>query len=204
MSYAGQRWSGVVGAFFMDEDRHFAQDFPNEGYPGFVPGTDTLAPSFFYGTQTNGEKQKAVFSEVTLAVTDRLDITTGLRWFEGEQEQATRFYLSGVLDPFDGEASDSAISPKLQISYDFDESRMAYVSASKGFRGGGPSTQVPADLCGDELAEIGLSAPPTEYTSDSLWSYELGTKLAFADGRANLNGSVFFIDWKDVQQSVRF
>jgi outer membrane receptor protein involved in Fe transport len=46
-----------------------------------------------------------------------------------------------------------------------------------------------------------LQAPAT-YKSDSLWSYEIGTKNEFADGRLHLQASVFYIDWSNIQQSV--
>jgi outer membrane receptor protein involved in Fe transport len=37
------------------------------------------------------------------------------------------------------------------------------------------------------------------FNSDTLWSYELGAKSTFADRRAQLSGSVYHIDWKDIQ-----
>jgi iron complex outermembrane recepter protein len=43
--------------------------------------------------------------------------------------------------------------------------------------------------------------PPT-YKSDSLWSYELGTKNSFADHRVILNASAYLVKWKNIQQNV--
>ena len=38
-----------------------------------------------------------------------------------------------------------------------------------------------------------------EYGKESLWNYELGAKYFSANGRFNLNGALFYIDWKDQQ-----
>lgn len=40
-----------------------------------------------------------------------------------------------------------------------------------------------------------------EYGKESLWNYELGAKYFSANGRFNLNGALFYIDWKDQQSS---
>ena len=192
VSYHGERWNGVIGAFYLDEDRHFDQVFPR------ADGLD--GPTFFEGTQSNGEQQLAFFTEGTYKLTDRLDLTAGARWFKGDQDQQVRFYSDGVLDAQDGKASDSALSPKVQLSFHFDPEKMAYVSATKGFRPGGPSGVVPLSTCGEDLAALGLSRAPTAFQSDQLWSYEVGSKLSFADRRAVIDSSVYYIDWSDVQQ----
>lgn len=194
VSYHGERWNGVIGAFYLDEDRHFDQVFPR------ADGLD--GPTFFEGTQSNGEQQLALFTEGTYKLTDRLDLTAGARWFKGDQDQQVRFYSDGVLDAQDGEASDSALSPKVQLSFHVDPDKMAYVSATKGFRPGGPSGVVPLSTCGEDLAALGLSRAPTSFQSDQLWSYEVGSKLSFADRRAVIDSSVYYIDWSDVQQTV--
>ena len=193
LAYKGSRWNGVLGAFYMDEDRDFAQDYPNE------LGTDD--PPIFNGTQTNNEKQTAVFGEVGVFVLPKLELIGGLRWFKGEQDQHTRWFYSGEPDFFDGKADDSALSPKAQVSYHIDDDKMVYVSATRGFRPGGPSTIVPPDLCAEDLAELGLTEGPTEFAADKLWSYEAGAKVSIAD-RALVNLAAYYIDWKDAQQTV--
>src|SRR5207245_7601694 len=57
-------------------------------------------------------------------------------------------------------------------------------------------------LVGDDLQSLGLSGtPPATFDSDSLWSYEVGTKSRLLDNRLSLNVSVFHIDWKNIQQT---
>jgi len=50
--------------------------------------------------------------------------------------------------------------------------------------------------------QIGLTDVPPDYDSDSVWSYEIGTKNSFADNRVLLNASAYFVQWKDIQQNV--
>jgi outer membrane receptor protein involved in Fe transport len=49
---------------------------------------------------------------------------------------------------------------------------------------------------------IGLTAVPPTYSSDSLWSYEIGSKNSLADNRVLLNASAYYIKWKNIQQNV--
>ena len=45
-------------------------------------------------------------------------------------------------------------------------------------------------------------AAPLAYGADNLWSYELGAKNRFLDGRLRTEASVYYIDWKKIQQNV--
>jgi iron complex outermembrane recepter protein len=196
-AYTGTRWNGVAGIFYLDEQRHFNQNYPN------ADGVSSeIEPELFNGTQSNGETQFALFAEGTLKLIQDFELTGGVRWFRGTQDQHVRFFSYGEPDIEDGHASQSAVSPKVQLSYHFDPDRMVYVSATKGFRPGGPNGVVPTSTCADDLAEHGLTAAPKSFGSDQLWSYEVGSKLAFADNRLTVDTSVYYIDWTNVQQTV--
>ncbi len=198
LAYKGDRWRGVLGAFYMDEDRMFDQ----------YGDTDATGVWFTY-YQTNGERQYALFGEATYDVTDQMHVTAGARWFDGEQDQYTH-YVSFLDDPanpymeeFSGEASADSFSPKVQLSYDFSPDKMAYVSASKGFRPGGPTSLVPAtDQCLADLARLGIGSPKREFGPDTLWNYEIGSKASFAEGRFTANVALYHIDWEEVQQTA--
>jgi outer membrane receptor protein involved in Fe transport len=90
-----------------------------------------------------------------------------------------------------------------------------YFSAAKGYRVGGANGDV-GDICDTpyaggpgDLERLGLPVGadgkrhvPGQYDSDSLWSYELGAKNTLLNHRLQINSSVFFIDWTNIQQSV--
>jgi iron complex outermembrane receptor protein len=207
LAYNGERFRGVFGAFYMDEERFFDQYGTTETSP--VPGNP--AGVWFTYLQTNGDEQKALFGEATYDVTDRLSVTGGARWFKGVQDQFTHFTYSLdalpgdplYVEDFSGEAEGTSVSPKLQVSFDVSDDKMIYTSASRGFRPGGPTSLVPdTPECVADLEALGLDRPRTGFGPDTLWNYELGTKASFANRRFTTNAAVYFIDWKDVQQTA--
>jgi iron complex outermembrane receptor protein len=106
-----------------------------------------------------------------------------------------------------GSASEKPVTPKAVLSWQPDRDNMVYVSASKGFRPGGPNVGVGL-ICAGDLASLGLPLiggqrqVPGQFSSDSLWSYEIGSKNTFLDHRLQINASAFYINWKDIQQNV--
>jgi len=57
-------------------------------------------------------------------------------------------------------------------------------------------------LCASSLSGLGLSSDPSRYHSDSLWSYEIGAKNTLLDGRLQIDSSLFYINWHNIQQNV--
>lgn len=43
---------------------------------------------------------------------------------------------------------------------------------------------------------------PLSYQSDTVWSYELGSKTRLLEGRASLAASLYWIEWSDIQGGV--
>ncbi|HEY2404250.1 MAG TPA: TonB-dependent receptor, partial [Steroidobacteraceae bacterium] len=58
------------------------------------------------------------------------------------------------------------------------------------FRIGGVNTQIPTSC---------QTVVPKSYTSDTVWSHEIGAKNLLYDGRLQVAGSLFEIDWNRVQ-----
>jgi outer membrane receptor protein involved in Fe transport len=79
---------------------------------------------------------------------------------------------------------------------------MLFATVAEGFRSGAAIAPVPQAACADDLAELGLSKTPEGVGSDAVSSYELGAKMRMMDQRMRLNGTVYFLDWTDIQQSV--
>ena len=64
-------------------------------------------------------------------------------------------------------------------------------------------------ICDSDLETLGLPLGadgyrhvPTQFSSDWLWSYEIGGKNSFLDHRLQINSSLFVINWKNIQQNV--
>jgi iron complex outermembrane receptor protein len=149
------------------------------------------------------DKQIAAFGDLTFKFTDTLKATVGLR--------VSRLDYTGSVwetGPFLGttivtQSSDTEkpVTPKAVLTWQPDHDTMLYVSASKGFRPGRPQCRRGQHLLG-ELESLGLSEVPGKFSSDSLWSYELGSKNTFLDHTLQVNASLFYIDWNNIQQNV--
>jgi outer membrane receptor protein involved in Fe transport len=57
-------------------------------------------------------------------------------------------------------------------------------------------------VCLANLQAIGRNSAPTSFDPDSVWSYEIGEKGRFFDGRVIFNADAFYIAWAHVQQLV--
>jgi len=205
----GDNIDWILGGFYMDDQRVFKQHVPNDGLQWCTVETcgADLGPddSLFTGVQINNDERVAIFGEVTWAFSDYWDVTGGLRWFSNESDQLADFFgfFNGGPSTTFGESSETDISPKLQVAFRPNDDNMIYALIAKGFRPGGPTNLVPANTCGDDLAKLGLSEPLSQFDADTLWNYEAGYKGTLAQGRVTLNATAFYMDWTDVQQSVR-
>jgi outer membrane receptor protein involved in Fe transport len=103
----------------------------------------------------------------------------------------------------DNPASDTDVSPSLSVRYAPSEQLSIYTRAANGFRPGyGMRLNYPT-ACYPELAALGIDPNADAIVeSDSLWSYEVGLKGRFLDGRVSTNISAYRIDWQDLQLSI--
>jgi iron complex outermembrane recepter protein len=155
------------------------------------------------------DNQYALFGDVTLKIANAWKFTAGVRVSHIEYSGDLVYYgpflspTSGPLTPLSsiGSNSENPITPKAVIAYQPDPGNLFYASAAKGYRPGGINGQL-SSICGSDLASIGLTGGPELYAADSLWSYELGAKNSFLEGRMQVNASAFLIDWNNIQQAV--
>jgi iron complex outermembrane recepter protein len=190
-------------------------------YPGVGP-TSTLCTDFlgvacpggllFEGpVQRVVDKQIALFGEVTGRVTDTLKVTLGLRASKVDYtgtSVAGGAFTGGPTTTFVASGSEKPVTPKAVVAWQPDHDNMFYLSAAKGYRVGGVNVGV-GTICNGDLASIGIPLGPDgnrhvpeTYSSDSLWSYEIGAKNTFLDHRLQIDSSLFLINWKNIQQNV--
>ena len=153
------------------------------------------------------DEQKAIFGEVTLGITDKLKANIGVRAEHSAVEQQRETFAG----PFNGVAYtstmvpdevDNPVTPRVGLTYQFSESSMVYATAGKGYRAGGsnPANAIDNSLCLPSIKALG--AVPNSFSSDSLWSYELGTKFSMFDRHLSVQTSVYYIDWTKIQTSI--
>jgi len=141
-------------------------------------------------------KSYAAFTQETYELTDKLNITGGLRYtYEEKEITRTRFgQYSGIVTVPLSSRSDNwdAVSGRLGFEYSWNEDAMTYLSVSRGFRSGGINARSASEL--DFLP----------YDPEYLTSYEVGLKSDWLDDRLRFNTSVYFSDYKDLQFTVSF
>jgi outer membrane receptor protein involved in Fe transport len=154
----------------------------------------------------------AAFGEVTFKITEALKVTGGLRYSSLSREVFQQEILAPLLTGggpqppavSPPESTEHPLTPKFSATYDFSDDAMVYATAAKGFREGGPNPPLfLSPACIQALADLGLTAAPTSYESDNLWSYELGAKGQTADRRLRATAALYQIDWSNIQQAIQ-
>ncbi|MGH6615411.1 TonB-dependent receptor [Sphingomonas sp.] len=194
------RWT--AGLYYSHQRDELDQTVNSIGVGALLgTGTDTV----YHGNTVSKLTQYAAFADLTFEIVPGLDATAALRYFHLKQTIDTRG--NGVLNGGDthgaAETSQSGVNPKFELAYRASRDALLYASAAKGFRpGGGNPFAVAPGQCQADLANLGLSSVPISYRSDSLWTYEVGSKNQFLDRRLTLNAAAFRTDWKNIQQNV--
>ena len=167
----------------------------SQGYIEFNPVTGVADNRFFARTNHDQFDQFAFFGEATTELYRGWEATVGLRWFHSyrsDQQVINQQFFPGAptgAEPFES-FTESALFKKFQLSRQFAPHWLLYLQAAQGFRAGGPN--YPGGFTG--------IAPP--YRSDSVWDYEMGSKVGSADNRLAFSAAIFRIDWSDLQQLV--
>lgn len=189
----------TAGAFYQDSDKGVT--FPPGPFP--FPSSTPIVPNVFSLNQTQQVKELALFAEVTADVTEDLALIAGARYFDNQYDfSSIQGGVFGAPFPLTGESSESGVTPKFGLQYQFSEDRMLYATAAQGFRIGGVN-MFPADVCAEDLANLGLTASELgNYDSDTLWSYEAGLRSSWPESRVVFNVAGYYIDWEDVQQTI--
>ncbi|QIB64133.1 TonB-dependent receptor [Kineobactrum salinum] len=148
-------------------------------------------PEDFQITSTVGDNESrsaAVFGELTWHFNDRLDLVFGGRYTKDEVEVSQYRLSSGVINGFvEDEADFTDFSPKVSVNYALGEDMDVFATVSKGFKAGG--------------VQLGSDFERADFDPEELWNYELGFKSQLMDRRLRLNGSLFYLEWDDLQAS---
>jgi iron complex outermembrane recepter protein len=205
------QFDGTVGLYYDHFQNRNLQSIPFSpqwlaayGNPiAFFGNPYPFYNTLFYGGGPSENTERSIFGQGSFHFTDKLSATLGLRasFYDVSASSFGYGLLNGPADTFSASNSFHGVSPKYNITYDVTPNAMVYSTVSKGLRTGNIQTPAPG-ACAADLAQLGITKSPSEYKPDSLWSYELGVKTAEFDRRMTLNGSIYYIDWSDIQQTV--
>ena len=213
-------WGWVGGVFFNRYDSSgtsFEYAPGLSAFSGLTPilsGSPVPEPVEYYSLGTQAVEERALFGEISRELGERWRLTGGGRWFgyriaTGSLSEFP--YTPMYNSPFTGHASDDrGVLFKGSVAYRLDDETNVYFTRSEGYRiGGGNNYRV----CTDE--EIALltdadpaNAPPQSgcihadqalVRPDTTTNYEVGLRRSWDDERVTLSGTLFHVDWTDIQ-----
>ena len=170
----------------------------------YVSGTD-FDPQFYDLQEDVEVEQNAFFAEVSYDVTEKLVVTVGGRLFEYDREQSDRQFSPafGVDTNVPGDFDEDGDTLKFNATYNVSDDVMVYTQWAEGFRLGKPTTPLTpfCDPDGDGML-VGFNGELIDHAesleSDTLESFEIGSKLSLLDRRMTVNMAVYDIDWDGI------
>ena len=198
-SPAPLKWT--AGIFYSHTTQTDGEDVYSPFYMTNLFGLPAGAP-MLSSSLLSDDTQLALFGQADYRILDGLTVTVGARTArtlsQFAQEQGGPLSGGG---PASGSEKETPFTPKIGLSYQIDAADMVYGTISKGFRVGGANPPIPL-LSASDPAGCPLPSQPGPYSSDKVWSYEIGTKDRFLDDKLKIDASAFHIDWSNIQQQV--
>ncbi|HWM65398.1 MAG TPA: TonB-dependent receptor [Steroidobacteraceae bacterium] len=244
VSKSGGAWDYIAGAFFRDQKSELSDPETLPGFaawthlPGSADaynyyqgtafntfadvildrnGTDpaSLPNDFFYNNIRHTRfHDRAIYGELTRHLTDRWQVTGGVRQFWQSYDQtetqiypfAGAFYSDTGEDPLGATTSQNAQSYrshlwKLNTSYEITPAARAYFTFSEGFRHGGANS---FKICPADVPALGGCEPSPQtaalipFSPDTAKNYEVGLK-GLIGGRIRYSASLYRVDWHNIQ-----
>jgi len=195
--YEGETLTGSFGGFFFEEETRqattTATDIPAAIRPFLGPFN-----AFFPGPLADGSATRifddqfklragSVFATVTFDLTEQISVTAEGRQ-EWEQKSAQNFanlVPGGVAGGF-FTGNFKHFTPRLIVNYKPAEGSLIYASAAKGAKAGGFNPGAPVQF--------------QRYDEEFNWTYELGGKFGFLDGRGAVSTAGYYTRWTNQQQ----
>ena len=150
--------------------------------PNVPPG-----PAFGLNFQQNSpalDQNEAVFFQGTEHVTDKLDLTAGVRETHEDKSYTYQSFF-GRVGPYGVEYSHT--DWKVAVGYKVTPDILAYTSVSTGFRGGGFN---PRPFAQDQI---------NEFQPEKLTEYEVGLKSDWFDHRLRANVAGYYGNYQNLQ-----
>lgn len=184
---------------------------------------DFLISSFRSGGYFDNSSQ-AIFAQGTFDVTDRLHLTAGIRWTEDEKKflpdqeiytlnPAMAGFLSPpqqfifqpgtpILPAVEKTLKEDQATPMVNLSFDWSDALMTYVSYSEGFKSGGFTQRVlPPLIPGITCSPVPQDCIPG-FEPEFVTVYEAGFRYVSDDSKIRVSGAAYHTDYKDLQISV--
>lgn len=190
------RWKWTAGAYLFLQDEPTKQATRYGKDANLIGTGDSLFTTI--GTTKSHKYGAAFYGQTTYALTQRLNVTAGIRYdYEHQEESVLGQYqhdpspdLLTTVPDTSGRISFGAFSPKLGLDYTLSPHALLYAVYSRGFRTGG-LTQLSFDPTQPPLAGF-----KPEYSDN----YEVGFKGGLPDKTLTFDADVFYSHISDAQE----
>lgn len=184
--------SWVIGLF---NDHRTQEDWQRYYSQIVVPSPP---PYLVYAAdQVIADDDSAIFAQGDFHLTHRLTATLGARVARVRARQRNAYgngpFNAGVPPLSYSGDTETPVTPRFGLSYQVNSANLVYATAAKGFRVGGGNAELP-DPCN--------IVTPKGYSSDYIWSYEVGAKDTLLGGRLTMDSSAYYLTWHNIQQLV--
>ncbi len=126
-----------------------------------------------------------------------VDFNWGTKWRNGNQS------ILANLGTYDGSLDKGLWSAKVEIDFRPTDNSLLYASWNRGVKGGGFNAPLDVTDYFGAFGPVGGVIPLTDdnmrFKEEELDAFEGGFKWSFMDGKARLNGSGYYYDYKDYQ-----
>lgn len=209
---------GISGGFFGQEFKQFTQELRLNGSvgtlldwtaglyyfdgKGYVTGTNVISPGLANETVNTVDDyipstSKSAFAHLVWHVTDRLNLTGGIRYTKDEKSYSFKrgnVFLPGqptytTASAIDGKSSTYSGDRwdfRANLDYKLTDDILAYAQFSTGYRGGGVN---PRPFVVEQAVPFG---------PETLNAYEIGLKTDLFDRKLRVNVAAFMNDYKDM------
>ena len=199
----------VMGVFYAANEQESKEEINDPELPQITRylWSETVLQAWSENLLPNGDdyindtlghdSQIAAFADATYSITDQWKIEGGLRFarthfdFVNYAKGPQNFGPSGGV----GQENQTPLTPKISLDFQATPDDLLYASIAKGYRIGGANPPFPLIACG-------VPSVPSSYSSDTVWSYEVGAKDKWLGGRVTTDASIYFINWNGIQQDV--
>ena len=200
MYSAELKWSGDImdgraflqtGVYYMDEDNTVDfVDYLDLAAVGVPAPPSTAFLTLADRVLSNTTESFAVYAQADIKIGSNGTLTLGARYTDEEKTvdfQGTVNSAGMVAAGIPLSQSEQEITPRIAYAHKFTDNFMMYASATNGFKSGGWNAR------GSSSDALQAFAPET------IWSYELGMRGDWVDGRLRTNITLFYSDLEDLQ-----
>lgn len=206
-SFGEHIWT--AGVYYLDIDTFVYVDFL---FP-VLAGSDFAFDDYQDSRQRT--RSFAPFGQVEWQLSDRLTLTTGVRYTHDSKSFDSQVYFRELGNGYSGgtgstlfpapglvvydfrhdtvgnlsKQNEGLWSGKVQFDYRPNPDTLLYAGVSRGVKGAGFNTNLGGALTNEE----------TPFGSESVTAYEVGGKFDLLDQRLRVNGSIYYYDYKDFQ-----